>query len=134
MPEENIVGPTVTWNELEGKDVKSNDGKKLGKIKDVSQYHLRIKKGTIKKRSFWLPKYLADTYDGKDLWLNSDEKDIHNAFFYVEEPPASGDGASAVNVEGVGVVDKRMTGIPTNASGDSRYKNIRDLDSSNNEK
>ena len=32
MPEENIAGPTVLWSDLSDKKVKSNDGKKLGKI------------------------------------------------------------------------------------------------------
>ena len=49
MPEENIVGPTVLWSELKNTKVKSNDGKKLGKIKKISQNHFRIEKGSVGK-------------------------------------------------------------------------------------
>ena len=52
MPEENIVGPTVLWSELKNTKVKSNDGKKLGKIKKISQNHFRIEKGSVGKRVF----------------------------------------------------------------------------------
>ena len=65
----NIEGPTVLWTMLKGKKVKSNDGKDVGKIKEVSQNFLRLEKGTVKKDKFWIPKYVADAYDGKALWL-----------------------------------------------------------------
>lgn len=38
MPEE-ITGPRVLWSELNNRKVKSNDGKKLGKIKNISESH-----------------------------------------------------------------------------------------------
>ena len=128
MPEENIVCPTVTRGEIKGEKVKSNDGNKIGRIKEISEYHLRIQKGSIKKKSFWLPKNLADTYDGKDLWLVSDKEAIHKKYLYGEISPVEEQGGSPLNVEGIGVVDKRMVGIPANPGNKSRYKNIRESD------
>ena len=72
MPEENITGPTILWRELEGKKVKSNDGKKLGRIKRISQNHFLIEKGLVRKRSLWIPKSIGDAYDGGYIWRNSD--------------------------------------------------------------
>ena len=62
-------GPTILWSMLKGKKVKSNDGKDVGDIKEVAQNFLRLEKGTVKKDKFWIPKYVADAYDGKTLWL-----------------------------------------------------------------
>jgi sporulation protein YlmC with PRC-barrel domain len=45
----NVEGPTILWTMLKGKKVKSNDGKDIGKIKEVSQNFLRLEKGTLKK-------------------------------------------------------------------------------------
>ena len=56
MPEENITGPTVLWSEIKDKKVKSNDGKTLGRIERISDNHFKIEKGSIKKKSFWIPK------------------------------------------------------------------------------
>jgi hypothetical protein len=124
MPEENIVGPTVLWTDLDAAKVKSKDGKKLGKIKQISQNHFRVEKGSIGKKSFWLPKNLADVYDGNYLWLSNNEEDIHDKFLYGEEP--SNDGTAAI--DGVKLIKERMKGIPTD-KGDSseQYKNMRDL-------
>lgn len=124
MPEENIVGPTVLWSELEGEKVKSKDGKKLGEIKKISQNHFRVKKGSISKKEFWIPKDLADAFDGKYLWLSDDEEKIHEKFFYGEEPSES---ANAVSSDGVKIVKERMRGVSAEDSGSDGYKNIRDV-------
>ena len=125
MPEENIVGPTVLWSELKNTKVKSNDGKKLGKIKKISQNHFRIEKGSVGKKSFWVPKNLADAYDGEYLWLSNNEEEIRGKFFYGEEPSVD---EQIVSSEGIKVVKERMAGIPTHPSDQSeRYKNVRDL-------
>ena len=125
MPEENIAGPTVLWSELKNTKVKSNDGKKLGKIKKISQNHFRIEKGSVGKKSFWVPKNLADAYDGEYLWLSNNEEEIRGKFFYGEEPSVD---EQIVSSEGIKVVKERVAGIPTQPSDQSDgYKNVRDL-------
>jgi hypothetical protein len=126
MPEENISGPTVLWSETKDKKVKSNDGKKLGRIEKISQNHFKIEKGGMRKKRFWLPKNLADAYDGKYLWLNSDEEQIHDKFLYGEEPPENDQNGSPI--DRVRLVKERMVGVPTEPADPSKpYKNIRDL-------
>lgn len=83
-------GPTVLWSMLKGKKVKSNDGKEVGDIKEVSQNFLRLEKGTVKKDKFWIPKYVADAYDGKTLWLLIDEEDIRDKYRNGSESPPTG--------------------------------------------
>jgi hypothetical protein len=80
-------GPTIMWTMLKGKKVKSNDGKDVGEIKEVSQNFLRLEKGTVKKDKFWIPKYVADAYDGKVLWLLIDEEEILGKYHHGSEPP-----------------------------------------------
>jgi hypothetical protein len=126
MPEENISGPTVLWSETKDKKVKSNDGKKLGRIEKISQNHFKIEKGGMRKKRFWLPKNLADAYDGKYLWLKSDEEQIHDKFLYGEEPPENDQNGSPI--DRVRLVKERMVGVPTEPADPSKpYKNIRDL-------
>ena len=124
MPED-ITGPTVLWSDLDNRKVKSNDGKKLGKIKKISQNHIRIEKGSIGKKSFWIPKNLADAFDGEYLWLSSNEEDVQNKFFYGEDPLHDD---QAISSDGVNLVHERVKGIPSRPSDQSgRYKNLRDL-------
>lgn len=125
MPEENITGPTILWSDLDDVEVKSNDGKKLGQIKKISQNHFRVEKGSFGKKSFWIPKNLADAYDGDCLWLTNNENEIHDKFLYGEEPSTD---EKTTPVERIKVVNERMKGVPTEKQDSSeRYKNIRDL-------
>jgi hypothetical protein len=125
MPEENITGPTVLWTDLEDEKVKSSDGETLGKIKKITQNHFRIEKGSINKKRFWVPKELGDAFDGKYLWLKGDEEEIHNKFFYGEQPE---DDAQSTSIDRIRLVKERMKGVPTKPSeGSKGYKNMRDL-------
>lgn len=125
MPDENITGPTVLWTDLNDVKVKSNDGKKLGKIKKISQNHFRVEKGSIGKKSFWVPKNLADAYDGDYLWLTNNEEEIHDRFLYGEEPS---DDDKITPIERIKMVNERMKGVPTEKQESSeQYKNMRDL-------
>jgi hypothetical protein len=126
MAEENITGPSVLWSEIKDKRVRSKDGKKLGRIEKISQNHFKIEKGGMRKKRFWLPKNIADAYDGKYLWLKSEEEQIHDKFLYGEEPPENDQTGSPI--DRVRLVKERMVGISTEPADSSKpYKNIRDL-------
>src|SRR5713101_456092 len=71
----NKAGPTTLWRTLKGKNVRTNDGKDLGEIKEVSENYLHVEQGTVRKEKFWIPKYVADAFDGKTLWLLIDEEE-----------------------------------------------------------
>jgi hypothetical protein len=82
----NKAGPTTLWKTLKDKNVKTNDGKDLGEIKEVSENYLHVEKGTIHKEKFWIPKYVADAFDGKTLWLLIDEEELRGKYQYGKEP------------------------------------------------
>jgi hypothetical protein len=84
---ETRTGPTILWSMLKGKNVITSDGKDLGEIKDVSDNYIRLEKGSIKKDKFWIPKYTADAFDGKHLWLLINEEELHSSHVYGDESP-----------------------------------------------
>jgi hypothetical protein len=79
-------GPTILWDEVKDKKVKSSDGENLGKIEKVSQNHVMIEEGMFKKKRFWIPKFLVDVYDGKNLWLDIKKEEVTQRYYYDEEP------------------------------------------------
>ncbi|PWU81673.1 MAG: hypothetical protein DLM72_05770 [Candidatus Nitrosopolaris wilkensis] len=86
----NRVGPTRIWKTLNGKSVKSNDGKNLGEIKKISENYLQLQKGKLRKQRFCVPKYIADAFDGKTLWLLLSEEAIRGKYQYGKKNPHSG--------------------------------------------
>lgn len=81
-----MAGLKISWAEIRGKEVKSNDDKYLGKIRKISHIHIQLKKGVINREKYWIPKYIADAYDGKVLWLFTSEEETRNKFYQVKEP------------------------------------------------
>ncbi len=47
----NKLGPTILWTTLKGKKVKTNDGRELGEIKQISENCMHVEKGMIHKVS-----------------------------------------------------------------------------------
>jgi len=139
-------GPTIMWNMLKGKKVKTNNGKDVGEIKEISQNFLRIEKGTISKDKFWIPEYVADAYDGKTLWHLVGEDQLLQRYLYGEEPPAeqhtkdyeafktSPHGQKAPPItdydQSVRVIDERTTSgtVTEQEKTETGYKNVRDLE------
>jgi hypothetical protein len=79
-------GPSILWEQLMGKSVRTSDGEDLGEIKKVSKSYILLEKGVISKDKIWIPKYIADAYDGKVLWLLVSREDVRKGYVYGEEP------------------------------------------------
>ncbi|MGA9154598.1 MAG: hypothetical protein WBZ36_28770, partial [Candidatus Nitrosopolaris sp.] len=125
----NRAGPTRIWGTLKGKDVKSNDGKDLGKIDEISENYIHVEKGIIHKDSFWIPKYLADAFDGKRLWLLMDEEALRGKYQYGKEPPQDQYAKGFESFKGTtyGQNTVYAADFYENIRFVENYKNIRDL-------
>lgn len=132
--ENNLSGPSILWGEISGKKVKSVDGEDLGKIEKISQNHVMIEEGLVKKKRFWIPKFVADFYDGKSLWLDMKKEELKQRYYYDQEPESSqydldmnkyntiyGKNKSNISNEKI----KLKEGVDIKSK--KGYKNIRDL-------
>jgi hypothetical protein len=125
----NKLGPTTLWKTIKGRGVKTTDGTDLGEIKDISDNYMRVEKGKIHKESFWIPKYIADAFDGKTLWLLVDEEELRGKYQYGKEPP-QGDQYTRdfENFKGTSYGQKGSYGTDFDQNiRVENYKNIRDL-------
>jgi hypothetical protein len=127
----NKLGPTILWKTLKGKNVRTNDGKDLGEIKDLSDNYIHVEKGTVHKESFWIPKYVADAFDGKTLWLLIDEEGLRGKYQYGKEPPPGDQYAKdfeSFKETRYGQKGSYGTDFDQNIRVVESYKNIRDLE------
>ena len=115
---------------LKGKKVITNDGKDIGEIKDISDNYIRLEKGSIKKDKFWIPKYTADAYDGKHLWLLINEEEVHSKHVYGDESPRGDEytkGLESFKSSPSGQKGEYSPGVEERIRIIENYKNIRDL-------
>ena len=92
----NVEGPTMLWGLLKNKDVSTNDGTKLGKIKDITRNHIMVEKGTLHKERIWLPKYICDACDGDTIWLLLREDQMKS--YLGEDEPGNEEYEKRLNV------------------------------------
>ena len=129
-PDNNRIGPTILWSMLKGKKVITNDGKDIGEIKDISDNYIRLEKGSIKKDKFWIPKYTADAYDGKHLWLLINEEEVHSKHVYGDESPRGDEytkGLESFKSSPSGQKGEYSPSFEERIRIIENYKNIRDL-------
>ena len=77
----------ANWDEMLNKQVKGGDDLDLGEIKEIGpNYVLAEKKGTLRTEKFYLPKELAERFDGSTLWFKV-TKDEAKLKFRRDKPP-----------------------------------------------
>jgi len=101
---------------------------------------LRLEKGTFSKDKFWIPKYIVDTFDGKNVWLSVNEEEVKGTYLFGQEPSAEQftrdfevfrktKGIDVYNSEGVRVrTSNAQEEESVERSSSNEYKNIRDLE------
>jgi uncharacterized protein (TIGR02271 family) len=81
---------TIDWFEigLSRKEARGLNNCDLGGVQEVGQTYVLTQKGTIKKEKFYIPKYLAEGYDGDVLRFRVSEEDAINNFAR-DSPPSA---------------------------------------------
>jgi len=82
---------SIDWFEIgvSKKEARGLGNYNLGEVQEVGQTYVVTQKGTIKKEKFYIPKYLAEGYDGEVLRFRVSEEDAINNF--VRDSPPSAD-------------------------------------------
>jgi uncharacterized protein (TIGR02271 family) len=81
------TGKSIEWNDVIKKEARGSNDDDLGEIQEVGQTYVVTQKGTIKKEKFYIPKYLAEGYDGDVLRFKLTEAEAKNKF--VRDTPPS---------------------------------------------
>ncbi|HEX6646528.1 MAG TPA: hypothetical protein VF047_05060 [Nitrososphaeraceae archaeon] len=76
----------LSWDKAKGKNAKSIDNKEIGKIKEISQDYIQIKKGIVDRDYFFVPKYFVEGYEDDDIIIGLTEDEIKNKFFSKSNP------------------------------------------------
>jgi uncharacterized protein (TIGR02271 family) len=81
---------TIDWFEIgvSKKEARGLSNCDLGEVQEVAQTYVVTQKGTINKQKFYIPKYLADGYDGEVVKFKVSEEDAVNNFAR-DSPPSA---------------------------------------------
>lgn len=77
---------TIVWSEAIKKEAKGLHGADLGRVQAVEAHYVRTVKGLIRKDTFYIPRDLAQAFDGSTLWFHVEPGFEHE--FRRMNPPA----------------------------------------------
>jgi uncharacterized protein (TIGR02271 family) len=80
--------PTLNWDAVIKKEARGKNGKDLGEVQEVGDTYVLVQKGLISKDKFYIPKYLAEGYDGNTLWFKVSEEEAKSSFVKDSAPTA----------------------------------------------
>src|SRR6478672_2572104 len=70
----------MIWDDAVDKKVKSSDDKDLGKIQKVTKEYIQVNEGLVSKKSYFIPKYYVQGYDGNYLWVSLTKEEIKSRY------------------------------------------------------
>jgi uncharacterized protein (TIGR02271 family) len=80
--------PTINWDEAVKKEARGKNDEDLGEVQEIGDTYVLVQKGLISKEKFYIPKYLAEGYDGNVLWFKVSEEEAKNSFLKDSAPTA----------------------------------------------
>jgi hypothetical protein len=83
MSSEKVI---LSWEDARDKKVKTSEGQELGKIKNVGKEYIEVEDGLIAKKTYFIPKYFVQGYDGNFIWISVIREDVKERF-EKEKPP-----------------------------------------------
>ncbi len=60
---------TIMWSETLKKEARGLDTLDLGEVQAVEPYYVKTERGVLKRETFYLPRDLAEAFDGSTLWF-----------------------------------------------------------------
>jgi hypothetical protein len=68
------------WEKVIGKEVKSADEKDLGEVESIGSDWIEVKRGTLSKKHYFIPKIHVEEFDGKKLHTSLTKDEIKDKF------------------------------------------------------
>jgi hypothetical protein len=65
----------INWDEVLKKEARGIGDYDLGEVDEVQSDTIVTKKGIVDKDKFYLPKHLAEKFDGHNLWFKISKED-----------------------------------------------------------
>jgi uncharacterized protein (TIGR02271 family) len=76
----------IDWDDVIKKEVRGSDDEDLGEVQETGQDYVLVQKGMINKEKFYIPKNMAESYDGNVLRFNISKEEAKSRYMR-DSPP-----------------------------------------------
>ena len=108
----------IEWDDVIKKEARGSDDEDLGEVQETGHDYVLVQKGMINKEKFYIPKNMAESYDGSALRFNISKEEVKSRFMRDSPPTGNEYSSSYGNVDFTEEQDKSdalqdtATGIP----------------------
>jgi uncharacterized protein (TIGR02271 family) len=81
------MSSSIDWNDVTKKEARGSDDEDLGEVQEVGPNYVLVQKGMINKEKFYIPKDMADSYDGDVLRFKISKEDAESRYMTDSPPP-----------------------------------------------
>jgi uncharacterized protein (TIGR02271 family) len=81
---------SIEWDGIIKKEARGSNDEDLGEVQEIGDTYVLTQKGMLQKQKFYIPKYLAEGYDGSVLRFRVSEEEAKNSFVR-DSPPSGGE-------------------------------------------
>jgi len=89
----------IDWDDVIKKEARGSDDEDLGEVKEIDGDYVLVQKGLINKEKFYIPKNMAESYDGNVLRFNISKEEVRNRFMGDSPPVADQYSSSYENAD-----------------------------------
>ena len=101
----------IDWDDVIKKEARGSDDEDLGEVKETDGDYVIVQKGMINKEKFYIPKNMAESYDGSVLRFNISKEEVRNRFMGDSPPVADQHSSSSSSYRDTDVRDKDTANI-----------------------
>ena len=101
----------IDWDDVIKKEARGSDDEDLGEVKETDGDYVIVQKGMINKEKFYIPKNMAESYDGSVLRFNISKEEVRNRFMEDSPPVADQYSSYSSSYRDTDVRDKDTTNV-----------------------
>jgi uncharacterized protein (TIGR02271 family) len=80
---------SIDWDDVTKKEARGSNDEDLGEVQEIGQNYVLVQRGMVNKKKFYIPRDLAESYDGTVLRFRISEEDAESRFLRDSPPPTS---------------------------------------------
>jgi uncharacterized protein (TIGR02271 family) len=84
---------SIDWSDVIKKEARGSNDEDLGEVQEVGDTYVLVQRGMINKDKFYIPRDMAESYDGDVLRFSISEEDAKSRFLRDSPPPSSSSSA-----------------------------------------
>jgi uncharacterized protein (TIGR02271 family) len=105
---------SIDWYDVTKKEARGSNDEDLGEVQEVSQNYVLVQRGILNKEKFYIPRDLAESYDGTLLRFRISKEDAETRFLR-DSPPGEEETSMPKRdktVRGGGETEEEDTTVP----------------------